>query len=631
MAVLLRFDPHDDTLYYNSRDHIATAVYQWADSVQPGSEHGDVEVFMDFLVHYCHGEVDSPTVEDIDEYLLHWCPRKVSFQPDSWLGLPAGIKTLIGWLTATQQFRGQSAERLLQAVANLTPVFLDRMSDPSTFGLAKGMFMGPALSGTDISLEYPGSIQAAIDKFNSLSIEERHQLTDSLMSQFEDIDYDLVTTPLLVAPDRTLAESWAAGSPIITQLNLVREFVGQGRSATKTNNPKVADARALAAILGTDGADEDDDFKVRSADDLPHFTLYWWAFHQAGAISTVDSRIRVNEEFFEDSTLEQLVNVATSIIDLGPAEWRSAFGDGHGPGPTVDTGIGHLLVHSWIDGPQDLDSFRETCHRLAIPELPAVIQDAPNGLAERLVDQAVEASIEAMTRCALLVISEGTATITELGQVVAMQVGESFGFEIITTDQLQDLEADELVQALSGSSNLDPEQVAATWRPTIATEIKADQLVAALIDAPDAFGRLAASMLLLHLGPATSTALKVLEGTTLAGYAILAQEDLGFEGLDTPPSGSAPAGTLSEEQFFAVIVDQLTVIIEIMDPGAALDQISTLLSDQFDQLINTIWRIRLPEVETVLEFLGSQHHDKRIAKSARTSLFKYRSRSSTPD
>jgi hypothetical protein len=154
--VQLTFDAFEDDEYFEARDAILDDFERWARrriELEKGLAEGwgaDACLFLDWRVQYSSGDLSAFGVGDIEEYLLEWCPRKLSAPPSAWLAVVEGVDAWVQYLAETGQWTGGLLRPVRSALERLTPRFLDEMANPANFGMAKGIFASGPFADLDL-------------------------------------------------------------------------------------------------------------------------------------------------------------------------------------------------------------------------------------------------------------------------------------------------------------------------------------------------------------------------------------------------------------------------------------------------------------------------------------------------
>lgn len=120
----------------------------WLAAARPAEDRdlaGDAHLLLDWRWGYSTGELDDFGDGDIAEFLLEWCPRKLSAPPDAAAGLCRSAGVFIEFMAATGRLVGgpDRAGRLIAIAEELEPDTYEAMGDPSKFEMAKSLFGGP--------------------------------------------------------------------------------------------------------------------------------------------------------------------------------------------------------------------------------------------------------------------------------------------------------------------------------------------------------------------------------------------------------------------------------------------------------------------------------------------------------
>ncbi|MFN2504173.1 MAG: hypothetical protein ABR540_08080, partial [Acidimicrobiales bacterium] len=79
----MRFGVEDEAAFQSRCDELLEDYAGWLQRQQPrGADAGDARVALGWKWGYAGGDLATWTVEDLDEFLLEWCPRKLSMPPE---------------------------------------------------------------------------------------------------------------------------------------------------------------------------------------------------------------------------------------------------------------------------------------------------------------------------------------------------------------------------------------------------------------------------------------------------------------------------------------------------------------------------------------------------------------------
>lgn len=671
----LEFGVDDEDEFHHAKDRLLDELTEALGPAADLEVVGDAGLLLDWRWGYSTGELDRFDRSDLAEFLLQWCPRKVSTGPEGYRPIVEGARTWIRFLVDTGRWRGGPTETLLSFLDEVEPDFFAAMSDPSNFGMAKGMFMGPALAGADLDLDDPASVQAAIDRFNALPLEERRAQTDPFMggpgatggrgsdpiaaaaALVESIRANAVDLPRTPPPDSDAAARVAAAAPLIVQIDALAEALPDGIALTAKGNPKLAPARTLAEGLGTDDLlDRSTRVRTRSfrsADELPHLLFLLDVMYQAGALEGSRTRLRLDPDWLSLDPRNRCADLLDAVLALGPITHRAPTEFLAELDSLLDAGILHWLTPAFILGERPFDDIVEECLAVVTDEYVPRAYARPEARREVVCDR-VAWALDALERCGVIewrdsTLStswmgttdrvDGTVVVTELGRLLLPDHLLDIGMRVRTRTELREATATEVVDELDDTVDLAPEQAWAQWWPDADPADKVDAVIDVLAGADAAVRRLGAVALLTAAPfPARRRVESLLDGP-LAGYASMALR------TDDEPAGTPPMladvdvhldaeRTLDADLpldaephvVLAPVVDLLWLQLD-GDPDDLVAQFEQLADDgAVDAVLDSMWRVPTAEALEVLEFLGREHPDKAVAKAARTAAFKYRSR-----
>jgi len=525
----LRFGVDDEDEFYEAKDQLLAQLEEALGDDGDPEVVGNAGLLLDWRWGYSTGELDHYDRIELETYLLDWCPRKVSVDPGGYRAIIQGARTLILHLALTNAWRGGPVQPLLGYLDEVEPRFLDSMADPSKFGMAKGLFMGPGLSGPDIDLDDPDAIQAAMDRFNSQSFDERKAITDPLLDRMasggirnedelaELLAEQAVDLPKTPAPDPALVAEQAAAAPFVRQLVAVADYLGKGKALTQTGNPKLVDARALVELFET-GDDTEHTFgdtttKVRSANELPNLQLVLDVAIGADALSDDPKKLWVEPDWAERPPLEQCEALLDAYLWMGPIEGRSPTNFMANIDGLLDAGILHWMVPVFLTGEMPVDTIVEQCLDVldSDPEPLARVFD-PEEFRRLIVTDRVEMALDAMERCGVLTWTGfelapreygsgfdrvgGVVHMTELGRHLLPDHLLGVGYRARTAIDLRAATAAEVVDELDDAIDLDPATAWSSWRPDEAPEAKFDSVLQVLVTGDSPAQRLGAVSLL---------------------------------------------------------------------------------------------------------------------------------------
>lgn len=608
-------DDDDDDRFASWRDKIVNAFERVIPADEPEIDPGDLGLLLDWKRSYGDARFDCWRRSDLEEFLLDWCPAKLSATAEQVRSLPRSVALAAGFLADQGLLKAGSEplEALVRHAIGLQDAFMTAMDDPANFGMAKSLFAGVDLD-VDALIGGPSS-EASLE--------------------------DIVVGPVVLPDDRTLRRA-ALASPVVTAfVQLGDFFAAPGRLLTKSGNLKLVDARALVELLGTGdtfrepGDGEAWQTSTRSASQLPVLD-HWkrWA-SEAGVLRSRQGRLVAVEAWRKRARkdpLHELLEGLHLLVDAGPLQsYRSWFTT-----PVLaalDSSVGPLLGRL-LEAPQGhpyddlVEQWTALLLEMRISEyFPGHLQHDFSQLVDVLDRVGVVLHHQAATST--------TATGGHLrvgGSLALTPVGVRFAVDLlteqgVTVQVVPAPEAQTVAGLVSLFTQVEPD---AWWRSTTSwLDVQPDDtaaLVALLSDleraddpalvlagldsAPDeAVGRLVAA--LRHLVDASDPA--------AADLPLLAAAWLDRHGQLEGPEVDADA----------VIVGSLIALgrLAASSPELMIDALVT--SDQAHDsyaFIQLVAQLLPPYAVELLEAMGQGHPDKAVAKAARKQLFRTRSR-----
>lgn len=361
------FGPNQEKPFAAARESLLTRFEGWlADQAGMAPEHAreaacDAGLALDWKWSYADGDLGSWTIGDIGEFLLEWCPRKLSVSRDDCRSIPGALASFTAFLAAEGLLTsGSSSVAALAAAASLaTDEFVAAMGDASNFGLAKSLFGAAAADGVDLT--DPDRLQDWIAEFNARPLDDRRQIIpDTAIASPR-----RPALPPVALPDDDAVAASKAESPILAMFAGFAQFVGEGRKLTQTGNLTLADARVLIGLLGTgdemDTRIGDRTFKTKSAAELPRLRqMFAWA-KKAGVVRVVHGRIVATKRglaitrdpaAFYDRAVRALLAIGPLASQRDP-NWWLAWPEVN---EFLDRSVVHLLSGPYVaQGPVPID------------------------------------------------------------------------------------------------------------------------------------------------------------------------------------------------------------------------------------------------------------------------------------
>ena len=359
----LRFSADDDAAFHAAKLALLAEFEPWSDEHWGRSDGGlaaDAGTFLDWRWAYSNGVLDDYRVDDVDEFLLEWCPAKMAVSPASAVGLCRALQAFVEFMSVTGRLQGgaAAAARLMAHLDDLVPAVYEAMGDESRFGFTKSLFASAGFDDPpETSEELERMMSERVEAFNALPFEERRAATDRFFAP------DLVDLPFVyIPPSPDAVELAAMGAPVLSTFEALREYLGEGgRRLTDKGNVKVADARELVTLLGTGEELEeqfgDTVFKKRSSKQLLRLSFLVDLARESGAVRRDRGRLVPVKRWSTVPVVERAERIYATMIELGPL-WSQrgnygVYGDYH---QLLEDGIPFWLAPLLADGAErDVD------------------------------------------------------------------------------------------------------------------------------------------------------------------------------------------------------------------------------------------------------------------------------------
>ena len=116
----LRFDTDDEDEFEATRDRLLDDYARWLREHRGPDDHeldDDAQIFLDWRFGYSTGELDLYTPDDLHEFFVEWCPRKLSAPAEIVPDLVRSVTGLVEFLAATDRLEGAQVAQVDQLAA----------------------------------------------------------------------------------------------------------------------------------------------------------------------------------------------------------------------------------------------------------------------------------------------------------------------------------------------------------------------------------------------------------------------------------------------------------------------------------------------------------------------------------
>jgi hypothetical protein len=637
-CVMLKIDHEDEQGFKAARDLLLGLFTTWlARAGRPHEETdeliGDAGVALDWKWTYGDGELAAWRTGDIYEFLLDWCPRKLSVTQADCVTIPVALVLYFSFLDEEELLDPGSApvDRLIEGVTVLVEEFVEAMGDRSKFGLAKSMFVAASDEGVDLT--DPVEARLWMERFNGRPEEERHRLIPD--SAFTTPPRRPSLPPVAVPAEEVVARSRDA-APILAMFRDLAAYVGDGRKLTQKGNLTLADARALVDLLGTgDVMDEtigDHTFRTTSSDNLYHLRqVFAWA-KKAGVLRVVHGKVVATKQGLglADGLAGSFDRAVDALMAIGPLT-SQRFPDNWFSWPEVDKVLDQVSAHLLIApyGAQSAFPLEDIAATATGVVLDAFSFQTDDDRVAKHVATDVSDIMDAFELAGLIRRidttdpgdrrrrSGGSVMLTPAGVVCVRRLLADAGYDTPTAGRFADASALELLGTDEDDFTAVYGELMA-WRAARQPEDAAAQMADAVrtVDDPALANLGLAIMGEIGAEVAEPYVRELVSKPGLRGFALCWLVDEGLAGEDElfdPADVYGFADVLGQRMITGGPDSLVATLALVGDHGR---QVET---------INRLWNAPSPVTDLVLAGISEVHSVKMVAKSARRALFKRRS------
>nr|MDQ6911229.1 hypothetical protein [Actinomycetota bacterium] len=320
---------------------------------------------LDWKWSYGDGNLGLWRVEDLEEFLLDWCPRKLSVSPTDCVTIPPSLAAFVEFMhTAGLLAPGSSpVVQLSEAAIEMTDDFVFAMGDSSNYGMAKSLCAAALDEGVD--LEDPHELQEWMAELNDRPADERQ----AIMGSNSFLSPPRRAVPPIALPKEAEVTASRAQAPVLDMFAEMAAYIGDGRKLTQKGNLTMADARALVELLGTgDVVDEvigDRTFRTTSSAELYRLHhLFIWA-KKAGVVRVKHGKAiatKAGLAIMADpgAFFERAVGALLALGALSSQRSRSGWFARPDVDELLDEAVVFLLVRPYVLGaPVPIDDLAE--------------------------------------------------------------------------------------------------------------------------------------------------------------------------------------------------------------------------------------------------------------------------------
>jgi hypothetical protein len=656
----LQISHDDETGFERAKDQLLDSFGRWLhderqlDDALAGEAVGDAGIALDWKFGYDDGHLGRWTGGDVAEFLLRWCPRKLSVSQEDSMTIPGSVAAFTDYLAAQGLLApgSSSAAALREAATNAAADFVAEMGNPANFGMAKSLFAAAAANGYDLTDE--ASVAAWMNDFNSLSDDERKAILPDRV--FGDgggaaggvpgwpagVPPAIPPLPPVVLPPEEAIEESRAAAPVLTMFARLAEFVGTGRRLTQVGNLSLADAKELVRLLDTgDAVDErigERVFRTRSSVDLPVLRLVFTWARKAGVVRVTHGKVlatkrglalAANPAGMFDRAVDALLKAGPVTAQRHPKAWPFWPDIDH----TIDGMVLPLLIRLYVE--RDLVPLTELTEAAAQAILKTFVFGTwPDKEVTAHVGWLIAAAMDALELAGVVRRTrlpgddhdpavrraDGEVELTPAGMAAVQRLLVAAGFDAPVAGRWADASAEEL---LTGADRDDWMSLCAeidVWRQRRAPEQALAELAAVVRQVADPTTQNIALTIMSDIGPELAAPYvreMANEQPSVRGFALCWLADhsmLDAKEVYDPGDLDSFAYVLAHRLVTAGNDGLLACLAVVGDETAQA------------QVVGDLGRKAAPPVGAVLEAIGGTHPVKSVAKAARKALFLMRSR-----
>ena len=600
---------------------------------------GDAGILLDWKFGYGDGHLGRWTCAEVTEFLMRWCPRKLSVSQERSVTIPGSLAAFTDYLAARARLApgSSSGAALREAVTSVSADFVTEMGNPANFGMAKSFLADAAARGYDLADE--DSLASWAAELNSLG--------DSLGDDERYAVPVLPPVPPVVMPAEAEIEASRAGAPVLAMFAGLAQFAGAGRGLTQSGNLTLKDARELVRLLGTgDSMEErfgDEVIRTRSSQDLPVLRLVFAWARKAGVVRVRQGKVLATKRGLAlarspasmfDRALDVLLEAGPVTLQRHPRSW--AFW------PDIDGAIDQMVLPMLIRPYLQRSPVRlaELTEEVAKAILQAFdFGSLPDDTVAGHVGWKIAAAMDVLALAGVVRWSampggdhepaarrpDGAVEITPAGMAAVRRRLIAAGFDAPVAGRWADASAEELLAGADRDDLISFFAELDAWRRRRSPEQALAELAAAVRHATDPSLQNIALTVMADIGPELAAPhVRELAGERPAvrGFALCWLADhrmLDARELYDPADPESFAYVLSHR---LVTGGSDALLACLAGVGGEAAQV---------QVVGDLGRLAVPPAGAVLETIGRDHPANAVAKAARKALFIMRSRYPRPE
>ena len=649
MRLQLRQD--DEVGFGRVRDRLLDGFGGWL-KAQPGLDEAaahdatiDAGIALDWKFGYGDGHLGRWTTGDVAEFLLSWCPRKLSVSQADSVSIPGSVAAFTDYLAAERLLASGSASpaRLRAAATGAAGEFATAMGDPANFGMAKSVFSGALADRADPS--DPAQLENWVTRFNALSYEERKAvLPDTAFSggaANRSAPASMALPPVPLPPPEAVQSSEAA-APVLRMFAELARFAGTGRQLTQRGNLTMADARALVPLLGSNDVLDEHvgarTFRTRSSAQLPVLQLVFTWAKKAGILRVRHRKVLATKRglALAANPAAEFGRVLDALLAAGPLTSQRVPGawlDWPDVDKLLDSIVLHLLVPPYVARrPVPIVKLAEMATEVVLgtfvfDRLADEYVAGRTGWDVARIANALElagvlrrsGAAEQEPKVGQPLRRGGDVELTPAGVAALQERLPALGYDVPVSGLLATATAAELLAGFDAADSGALTAEVDAWLDRRTPEQAAVELAAAVAELAEPSLQHLALAMLTDLGPelAVPQVWQLAENQASRGFALCWLADNGMLDVQALYDSGDP------DSFAQVLFQRLLMA----GPAGMLGTLALAGDDDRQaRLATELGLSPAPSAEPVLEAIGAHHPVRPVAKAARKALFLRRSR-----
>lgn len=628
----LHFGPDDEESFLTTSNRLTRLFEKMLNNQGFGWVASQV---MNFKWSFLDGDLGRWSSGDVAEILFELYPRKVVLEDTEFDEVIDGFSLFLQFLASEGILAKSTSRTLSELILSSRDQFVMAMSNDELFGMGKRLATAMAEDGVDISDR--SALDLWMTDFNDRSVDDRDRILGSSVAGGSARAWSSPPLPPVVLASEQELNSLAREAVTFRRISGLLDFIGEGKKVTQKGHLTVADGKALAVLLETNDLEPwhgNVMLNPRSSTELVEVD---WVYVLAVAAGLLDRKVtKVSRHATATEidaapllAIERLIR--TVLDDVGPTAHFYPV-DTYGfawYADDLDQSLGTLLAELYRERyPHDIEDLAASfwSHLEQAYHLED-LDESKRSFHYDLVEYSLRRALRRLSELGVVRIghvksktthyqteeSGGDVSLTTLGLWAVQRYLAEFTSAPIV-GELTTLEAPELLRRVVDIAEDVGDAEIDAWLDRRGAN-GASLLLAALPTSSDAIHG-AVFRALLRMGPSALDAVTTFDGSEEFG-AFTEIFRFKYELSDH----------VDWRRDAARFIKSLRIVKIIWGDDAVPSWAVTIAGEEGVEIaLRDAWRVSEPDTEVILSILGGTFPDKVVAKAARKSLFKFRSR-----